>query len=287
MKKNSLLFGLVIALTALNFQAFAAGETETDGMVAETAKSVASDKYVIFAEDFQGMKEYNDTIGDYNKDDNISVPTGWLDARALPFTADNIKNQGNAYTDYWNMNDLHIFMSENNHNSWTRGSIHMQDNAGGIEGNIALSLSTSQNGAAYNSSTGAGASQGGYVKYFSNGVAAGNFTLEFDVLVNNGGSWALGLIPYDNYDAAITYGTYGGSTSNPTSNFTGNRTGDWGNGRNLTTRAQFSYVIGQMTSDDKLYLPTGVGKAYNTMIIQRRRLIISKWNLTCTAAFIK
>ena len=44
MKKNGLLFGLVIALTALNFQAFAAGETETDGMVAETAKSVASDK---------------------------------------------------------------------------------------------------------------------------------------------------------------------------------------------------------------------------------------------------
>lgn len=264
MKKNGLLFGLVIALTALNFQAFAAGETETDGTVTETAKSVANDKYVIFAEDFQGMKEYNNTIGDYNKDDNISVPTGWLDARALPFKKPADGVQGNEYTDYWNMNDLHIFMSENNHNSWTRGSIHMQDNAGGIEGNIALSLSTSQNGAAYNSGTGAGASQGGYVKYFPNGVATGNFTLEFDVLVNNGGSWALGLIPYDNYDAAITYGTYGGSTSNPTSNFAGNRTGEWGNGRNLTTRAQFSYVIGQMTSDDKLYLPTGVGKAYNT-----------------------
>lgn len=40
MKKNGLLFGLVIALTALNFQAFAAGETETDGTVIMQSRTV-------------------------------------------------------------------------------------------------------------------------------------------------------------------------------------------------------------------------------------------------------
>lgn len=266
MKKKGLLFGLVITLTAMSFPTFAAVGDEPGDVVTEVEKSVANDKYVIFAEDFQGMKSYDDTLGAYNKDDNISVPTGWADARTLPLIGASGVQGGAAnhtYTDYWNYNDINIFMPDYRHNPWTRDSIHMQDNAGGIAGNFALSLSTSQNGAAYNSSTGAGASQAGYVKYFSNGVAAGNFTLEFDILVSNRGKWALGLIPYDNYDAAATYGSYGSAANNPTSNYTWNRNNCWGNSQYLTQRATLSYIIGQMTSDDKIYLPTGVGKAYN------------------------
>ena len=263
MKKKGLLFGLVITLTAMSFPTFAAVGDETGDVVTEVEKSVANDKYVIFAEDFQGMKAYNDTIGTYNKDDNISVPTGWAAANALPFTADNTKNQGNAYTDYWNKNDINTYMSDSRFGNYTRGIVHMQKNAGGIDGNIALSLTATCDGAAAGSN-GVGSQQAGIVKYFPNSVAAGNFTLEFDILVSNGGKWALGLIPYDNYDASMTYGLYGTGSDNLTSNRAGLRSGEWGQGVHLTNRAKLSYVIGQMTSDSKVYVPKGVGKSYDT-----------------------
>lgn len=266
MKKSCLLFSLSMVITALSFSVFAIGEPETNGVTEGVVKSVANDKYVIFMEDFQGLKYHTNTLGAYSAVDNIAVPTGWADARTLPLIGSSSIESGaanHAYTDYWNYNDIHIFMPEESYNNWTKGSVHMQDHAGGVDGNIALSLSTAQHGAAYNGA-GAGANQSGYVKYFPNGVAAGNFTLEFDILVNNGGKWALGLIPYDNYDAAATNSSYGSGPDNPTSNYTWNRNNCWSAGQYLTQRATLSYIIGQMTSDEKIYLPTGVGRAYDT-----------------------
>lgn len=261
--KKCFYFGLAMVLTALSFQTFAVAATETNGTVTETEKSVANDKYVIFTEDFQGMKEYNQVIGDYNKDNNISVPTGWASAQTAAFNSAVGGAQGNAYTDYWNENTINSFMSDSQFDPYTRGIVHMQNNAGGIDGNIALSLTATCDGAA-SGANGVGSQQAGIVKYFPNGVAAGNFTLEFDILVGNEGKWALGLIPYDNYDAAVTFGTYGGQGANLTSNKATDRANTYGRGGLLTNRAKLSYVIGQMTSDSKVYVPKSVGLAYDT-----------------------
>lgn len=135
--KKCFYFGLAMVLTALSFQTFAVAATETNGTVTETEKSVANDKYVIFTEDFQGMKEYNQVIGDYNKDNNISVPTGWASAQTAAFNSAVGGAQGNAYTDYWNENTINSFMSDSQFDPYTRGIVHMQNNAGGIDGNIA------------------------------------------------------------------------------------------------------------------------------------------------------
>ncbi len=263
MKKICLLLSMLLVLTSLSVPALA--DTATEGAA---SMSVTEDKLMIFSEDFQTLRNYNNVLGAYNRTDNAFLPTGWADARNLAaFTKSADKTSGYAltpnYTDYWNNDDLSIFTSDNSNGGWTKASLHYHTNASGIEGNIALGISTSQGGAAYNGSNGAGAEHGGYVKYFTNGAATGDFTLEFDVLVKNGGGWSLGLIPYDNYDAAITYGSYGNSAANPTKNYAWNRDNNWAASQYLYERATLSHVIGQMKGDDSLYVPTGVGKAFN------------------------
>jgi len=264
MKKICLLLSIMLVLTSVSIPALAdtaAGEV--------TTKSVTEDKLMIFSEDFQDMRNYNNVLGTYNRTDNAFLPTGWADARNLAaFTASADMTSGFKltpnYTDYWNNDDLGIFTSDNGNGGWTKASLHFHNNVSGIQGNIALGISTSGGGAGYNSSNGSGAEHGGFVKYFTNGVATGDFTLEFDVLVKNGGQWSLGLIPYDNYDAAITMGSYGSSSSNPTKNYAWNRNNNWAANKYLLERATLSHVIGQMKNDASLYVPNGVGKAFNT-----------------------
>ena len=235
-------------------------EPESTKIVASKENPVENGKYMIFREDFQDYKYYKNLVGGdaaYNASDNLVLPTGWANAQTLPLISTSNTEARDKYTDYWNKNNILTF-AEGQGNAWTQSSLHFKANAGGIEGNNAFELTTSGYGASPNGS-GTGEEHGGYVKYFSNGVATGNFTLEFDVAVSQKGGWSIGLIPYDNYNAAATNGSYGSAENNPTSKYSWNRTNQYGENKFLYQRATLSHIIGQLQNDDKLYVPTGAG----------------------------
>lgn len=198
-------------------------------------KSAVNGRNMIFEENFNTLKYYKNVLPNsaaYNGDNNIAVPIGWADETALTY-ADNSK-----YTDFWNSGSIANY-TEKGH-----GIIHLKSRG---NGDNALELSCGSNGSANWGRS--------FVKYFTNGIAAGDFTLEFDVFTNGGG-WSVGLVDYDNYDAAYTYGGYG-NIHVKTSDKTDDRKNYWttssGSIRNLLSERVFkSPVVGMLLNDNTL-----------------------------------
>ena len=130
-------------------------------------KSALNGRNMIFEENFNTLKYYKNVLPNsaaYDGDNNIATPVGWADETALTY-ADNSK-----YTDFWNSASIADYTEKR------FGIIHLKSRG---NGDNALELSCGNNGSANWGRS--------FVKYFTNGIAAGDFTLEFDVLTNGGG----------------------------------------------------------------------------------------------------
>lgn len=175
----------------------------------ETAR--AERKYTFLNENFNG---YSGVCRAEVSNDNFDIPSGWVQADISSIDVNH------KYTDYWS--PAVFALAENGH-----GTIHSENRA---ENDYALRM-TGNNQKQWSSTI---------VKYFTNSAATGDFTLEFDVKHNNGG-WGIGLINYDNYDAAYTWGAYGSDVW-PTSEYIAGRSKIPSD--NLSQRIYKSKVIG-------------------------------------------